>query len=244
MDETINSAATTTEAPVTESAPVEVSTESNSVESSEKTPNTTEGTQNVVDSQGQSVPKARLDEVIAERNELRKWREEQEAQRIEQQRLANMTPSEQAEIQEKERAKAILKPLIDELGYVSKEEQGRREQEQKAANMFISECNRLEGKYDGKDGKPAFKAEDIAAYMDEMASKGQLITDPETAYKLKNYDALIDATAKAQRSSAYSETQQGGMNQVDDTRNSELETASRTGDFTSFLKKFAPMPAK
>ena len=32
-------------------------------------------------------------------------------------------------------------------------------QEEKAANMFISECNRLEGKYDGSDGMPKFVAE-------------------------------------------------------------------------------------
>lgn len=243
MDENITNAATTTEAPVTESAPVEVSTDNSNV-ASEKTTNTVEGTQDTVNTQEQFVPKARLDEVIAERNELRQWRQEQEAKRVEQARLASMTPDEQMQAQERERAKAILKPIIDELGYVSKDEQARREQEQKAANMFISECNRLEGKYDGKDGKPAFKAEEIAEYMDEMALKGQIITDPETAYKLKNYDALVDAAAKAQRSTAYSETQQGGMNQVDDTRNSELEAASKSGDFTSFLKKFAPMPQK
>lgn len=249
MDENVQTAATTTEAPVTESAPVEASTDNGSITPSEKTPNTVETPQDgqeggQVDAQGQLIPKARLDEVIAERNELRKWREEQEAQRVEQERLANMTPTEQAQIQEREKAKAILKPIIDELGYVSKEEQIQREQEQKAANMFISECNRLEGKYDGKDGSPAFKAEEIAAYMDELAAKGQVISDPETAYRLKNYDAIVDAAAKAQRSSTYSEKQQGGMNQVDDTRNSELEAAAKTGDYASFLKKHAPMPQR
>ena len=115
-------------------------------------------------------------------------------------------------------------------------------QEEKAANMFIAECNRLEGKYDGSDGMPKFVATEVAGYMDELAKTGQFISDPETAYKLKNLDQIAEIKAKQQRSSTYSEKQQGGMNQVNDTRSSELEAASRTRDFTQFLKKHAPMP--
>lgn len=237
MDENIQSAVTTTEAPVTEQAPVEEGTAS-PIESSEKTENTNNAIQDTVTTQEQLIPKQRLDEVIAERNELRKWREEQEAARVEQERLANMTPEEQVQQQQLEVAKETLK----KMGFVTKEEQERREQEQKAANMFISECNRLESLHDGKDGLPAFKATDIAVFMDELASRGQYISDPETAYKLKYLDEIADMKAKAQKSSTYSERQQGGMNQVTDERKEELEAATQTGDFTSFLKKFAGMP--
>ena len=237
MNENIQSAVTTTEAPVTEQAPVEESTAS-PIESSEKTENTNNAIQDTVTTQEQLIPKQRLDEVIAERNELRKWKEEQEAARVEQERLANMTPEEQVQQQQLEVAKETLK----KMGFVTKEEQERREQEQKAANMFISECNRLESLHDGKDGLPVFKAKDIAVFMDELASRGQYISDPETAYKLKHLDEIADMKAKAQKSSTYSERQQGGMNQVTDERKEELEAATQTGDFTSFLKKFAGMP--
>ncbi len=115
-------------------------------------------------------------------------------------------------------------------------------QEEKAANMFVSECNRLEGKYDGSDGMPKFVATEVAGYMDELAKTGQFISDPETAYKLKHLDQIAEIKAKQQRSSTYSEKQQGGMNQVNDTRSSELEAAAKTRDFVQFLKKHAPMP--
>lgn len=245
MEENTIAVNTTTEAPVTDSAPVETSTVDTSIESSEKTEISNEGTQdgqvemsNQRDSSGQLIPKDRLDEVIAERNELRQKMQEVERQKAEQERLANMTPDEKYQAEQLE----VAKQTLQKLGFVTKEEQERMAQEQKAANMFISECNRLEGKYDGSDGMPKFVATEVAAYMDELAKTGQFISDPETAYKLKNLDQIAEIKAKQQRSSTYSEKQQGGMNQVNDTRGSELEAASRTRDFTQFLKKHAPMP--
>jgi len=236
MDESIN-AVTPTEAPVTESAPVEVSTEVSSVESSEKTEIAQEGTQDLAP-ETKSVPYDRFHEKVEEANELKRKLEEYEAMKSEEERLATMTPDERVQQQQLEVAKETLK----KLGFVTREEQEKMRQEEKAANMFIAECNRLEGKYDGKDGKPAFKAADMAAFMDELASKGQYISDPEMAYKLKYIDELAEAKAKGQRSSTFSERQQGGMNQVTDERQAELEAANENRDFSNFLKKFAPMP--
>jgi len=233
-------AVNTTEASVTESAPVETSTDTTPIESSEKT-EITEG--EVQDStkiapEAKVIPYERFTEVNEKAKkyeaELAELRQKQE----EAQRLAAMTPDEQAQQQQLEVAKETLK----KLGFVTKEEQQKIMQEEKAANMFISECNRLEGKYDGKDGMPKFVATEVAEYMDELAKTGQYVSDPETAYKLKNLDQIAEAKARQQRSSTYSEKQQGGMNQVNDTRGSELEAASRTRDFTQFLKKHAPMP--
>ena len=239
MDENIQSAATTTEAPVTESAPVEESTVDTSVEASEKTEITNEGQQgDRIGSDGKVIPYDRFHEKVEEANRLKEELQALKAQQEEARRIAQMTPEEQVQQQQLEVAKETLK----KLGFVTKEEQERMRQEEKAANMFISECNRLEGRYDGKDGYPPFKATEIAQYMDELASKGQYISDPETAYKLKNLDQIAEIKAKAQRSSAYSEKQQGGMNQVTDERQSALEAASETRDFTGFLKKFAGMP--
>lgn len=241
MDEGNTMAVTPTVAPVTESAPVEVSTVE-PVVASEKTEITNEATQvGDVSESGEttkSIPYDRFKEKVESERKLREELAALKAQQEEAQRLANMTPDEKYQQEQLEVAKETLK----KLGFVTKEEQQRQMQEEKAANMFISECNRLEGKYDGKDGMPPFKAKEIAAYMDELQTRGQFISDPETAYKLKNLDAIAEAKAKGQRSSAYSEKQQGGMNQVDDTRNSELNAASKARDFSQFLKKYAPMP--
>lgn len=245
MDEQ-NTAVTPTEAPVTESASVEESTVDNSVEASEKTEitqeqiqdNQTEGTEPVRDDKGQLIPKERLDEVIRERNELRELKAKLEAERQEQEQLANMTPEGQAQQEQLKKAKEALK----KLGVVTQEELEQIQQQEAAKNIFISEMNRLESKYDGKDGFPKFEPQKVAEYMDEMMQKGQHITDPETAYKLKYYDAIVDARAKSSKSTAFAEKQSGGIQEVTDKRAAELEAAASTGDFTEFLKKFAPMP--
>ena len=240
MEENTIAVNTTTEAPVTESAPVETSTVDNSIESSEKTEisngESQDSTQAIPETK--SIPYDRFAEVNEKAKKYEAELAELKAKQEESERLASMTPDEQAQQQQLEVAKETLK----KLGFVTKEEQQKMAQEEKAANMFISECNRLEGKYDGSDGMPKFVATEVAGYMDELAKTGQFVSDPETAYKLKNLDQIAEAKAKQQRSSTYSEKQQGGMNQVNDTRSSELEAATRTGDFTQFLKKHAPMP--
>jgi len=243
MEDTNSIAVNTTDASVTESAPVEQATEDTSIESPEKaliSEEVEQGTE--AKPETKVIPKVIPYERFAEVNEKAKKYEAELAelrrQQEEAQRLASMSPDELAQQQQLEIAKETLK----KLGFVTKEEQERILQEEKAANMFISECNRLEGKYDGKDGMPKFVATEIAAYMDELAQQGQYVSDPETAYKLKYLDQIAEAKAKQQRSSTYSEKQQGGMNQVDDTRSSELEAAAKTRDFVQFLKKHAPMP--
>lgn len=239
MEET-TSAVNTTVAPVTESAPVEESTVETSVEASEKTETTNEVEQ-TTQSEPKTIPYDRFREVnekAKKAEELERKLQEYEAAQKEQERLASMTPDEKYQQEQLEVAKETLK----KLGFVTKEEQEKMLQEEKARNFFLSEVNRLEGKYNGSDGMPKFVAQEIAAYMDELASKGQYVSDPETAYKLKNLDQIAEIKAKQQKSSTFSERQQGGMNQVNDTRNSELEASSQNRDFTSFLKKYAPMP--
>ena len=240
MEENSMAVNTTTEASVTESAPVETSTVDTSQESSEKTEITEGGVQDgtKVATEPKVIPYERFTEVNEKAKKYEAELAELKAKQEEAERLAAMTPDELAQQQQLEVAKETLK----KLGFVTREEQQKIMQEEKAANMFISECNRLEGKYDGSDGMPKFVATEVAAYMDELAKAGQYVSDPETAYKLKNLDQIAEAKARQQRSSTYSEKQQGGMNQVDDTRSSELEAASRTRDFTQFLKKHAPMP--
>ena len=242
MEDTNSIAVTTqTVAPVTESAPVEVSTVDTSDTSSEKTLTTQEEVQDgtakpIVESK--NIPYERFQEVNEKAKKYEAELAQLKSQQEEAQRLANMTPDQQLQEQQLAQAKEALR----KMGFITKEEQQKALQEEKAANMFIAECNRLEGRYDGKDGMPKFVAREMAEFMDELASKGQYISDPETAYKLRYIDDIAEAKAKAQRSTAYSEKQTGGMNQVDDTRSSELEAAGKTRDFTQFLKRHAGMP--
>lgn len=241
MEDTNSIAVTPTVAPVTESAPVQEATVDTSEDtSSVKTLNTQEETQGtnepVVESK--SIPYDRFQEVNEKAKKYEAELAELKKQQEEAQRVASMTPDERMQEQQLAQAKEALR----KMGFITKEEQERALQEEKAQNLFISEMNRLEGKHDGKDGMPKFVAREVAEFMDQLAAKGQYISDPETAYKLKFIDEIAEAKAKAQRSTAYSEKQVGGMNQVDDTRSSELEAASKTRDFTQFLKKHAGMP--
>jgi hypothetical protein len=243
MDMDTQVAASTTEAPVTESAPVEESTVETNIETTEKSETTNEveqdnPTEGVADDKGQLIPKDRFDEVLRERNELRELKAKLEAERQEQERMASMTPEDQAQQEQMLKAKEALK----KLGVITQEDFQQLQQQEAAKNMFVSEMNRLSAEYNGKNGLPKFEPQEVAKYMDEMMSKGQHITDPETAYKLKYYDAIIDAKAKSQKSTAYAEKQAGGVQEVNDTRDSELEAAAESGKITDFIKKYAPMP--
>lgn len=243
MDEGIQ-AGNNTEAPVTESAPVEESTVEESVETSEKTQITQDEeqdkpTQEADDSkESQAIPKERFDEVLQERNELRQLKAQIEAERLEKEQQANLSPEQQVQEEQAKKAKEALK----KLGVITQEDLQTIQKQEAAKNMFISEMNRLESTYDGKDGLPKAEPQKIAEFMDSQMQKGNHISDPETAYKLMHMDAIIDAKAKSQKSSAYSEKQAGGVQEVDDKRQSELKAAKETGDITGFLKKYAPMP--
>jgi len=245
MGEEVN-AATTMDASITASAPVETSTVDNSIETTEKSEISQEGQQDnqveggvqTHEEDGQSVPKARLDEVIKERNELRELKNQIEAERQERERQRSLTPEAQAQSQQ---AKTAL-GAIRKLGFLTKEDFEVSQRQEQAKNMFISDMNRLSSEHDGKDGQPKFVPAEIAEYMDDAMAKGQHITDPEMAYRLKHFDAIVDAKAKGQKSTAHAEKQSGGVQQVNDKRSSELEAAVKTGSVSDFLKKYAGMP--
>ena len=238
MDESQVNAVEQTEAPVTESAPVEVSTEDN-LEASEKTEITEEGNQDsseVSESKGRDIPYDRFAEKVKETNELKARLEALERDRQEQERLANMGPDEVAKEQQLKQAKEALK----KLGFTTQEDIEQMKESEKARNMFISEMNRLESTHSGKDGLPKFVPIEVAQYMDELATKGQHITDPETAYKLMHLDAIAEAKAKKQKSTTFSENQSGGVQEVNDERNADLKAARESGSWETFLSKYTP----
>ena len=246
MDEGQN-AVNTAVAPATESAPVEESTVDNSMETSEKTQITQEGGQDMSEqSEGQesqdesqkAVPYDRFKEVNDKARDLEQKMAQIEAERLEREQRANLSPEQQVQEEQAKKAREALK----KLGVITQEDLQQIQQQEAAKNMFISEMNRLESTYKGEDGMPKFVPEKVAEFMDNQRAKGNDISDPETAYKLMNFDAIVDAKAKSQKSSAYSEKQAGGMNEVSDARRAELEAAKKTGDWASVLKKRAPMP--
>lgn len=240
MDNNENFGVTETDATVTESPTVENSDTSAETETDTVSEVSNEGSTEATEvkestgNQEQTVPYNRFKDKV---DEVNRYKAELESLRSQQAQMS-MTPEqrEQAETENKAR------DALSKLGFVTREEVQRQADNERAKNMFISECNRLEGKYDGKDGNPKFNPMEIAQYMDELRAKGQVISDPETAYKLKNMDALIENGAKSMRSSNFSEAQGGGMNQVNDTYTAELNKARKTGDFADMLKKYAPMP--
>jgi len=246
MDEGQN-AVNTAVAPATESAPVEESTVDNSMETSEKTQITQEGGQDMSEqSEGEesqdesqkAVPYDRFKEVNDKARDLEQKMAQIEAERLEREQRANLSPEQQVQEEQAKKAREALK----KLGVITQEDLQQIQQQEAAKNMFISEMNRLESTYKGEDGMPKFVPEKVAEFMDNQRAKGNDISDPETAYKLMNFDAIVDAKAKSQKSSAYSEKQAGGMNEVSDARRAELEAAKKTGDWASVLKKRAPMP--
>lgn len=245
MDESTN-AVNQAEATAAESAPAQEGTVDNSMESSEKTEITQEGQQDVSEqSEGEAqdesqkaVPYDRFKEVNEKARALEQKMAQIEAERLEQEQKANLSPEQQVQEEQAKKAREALK----KLGVITQEDLEKIQKQEAAKNMFISEMNRLESTYDGKDGMPKFEPEKVAGFMDEQMSKGNQISDPETAYKLMHFDAIVDAKAKAQKSSAYSETQSGGVKEVDDKRQAELKAAKESGDITSFIKKYAPMP--
>jgi len=67
-----------------------------------------------------------------------------------------------------------------------------RYMQERAAERLLEKCDDLEGKYNGKDGRPAFNKEDI---LNHMANTG--IKDPELAYKTK-FENEIDSWKEKQ----------------------------------------------
>lgn len=259
MDEG-NIAVNQTEATVTESAPVEEGTQDNFDSSIEETTEKSEITQdNGEDTQDKPseavIPKSRLDEVISERNELRSWREktESELQKLKQSageldqiksalQMQNMSPEER----ESQLRKQAADKQLREMGYVRESDietvLERKLTGIKAQERFVTLMDNLSQKYDGKDGSPAFNPVEIAQFMDEEYAKGNSINDPERAYQLKYMDDIVNAKARSQKSSTYSEKPGASAKSVQDSRSADLEAAKETGDVQGFLNKYISNP--
>jgi len=96
---------------------------------------------------------------------------------------APQDPATQQKELVKEQLKPFFKDLASEMGFVSKDELVRQQQDQALEASLKS----LEQTYSGKDGRPAFKRQDV---IDYAVSNG--ISNPEIAYKAMHEEALAN----------------------------------------------------
>jgi len=82
------------------------------------------------------------------------------------------------------------------LGLVTKEDLetyiDTRVSQREEARELLNDCKNYEQEFSGKDGRPAFKTQEILEYMDETGIK-----NPEKAYKVK-YEEQIDSWKEQQ----------------------------------------------
>ena len=123
---------------------------------------------------------------------------------------------------------AVVKTQLDkylkEMGYISKEDLARQEADKALQNQVET----LKSKYDGKDGKPKFKYEDVLDYAEK-----NLIGNLEIAYQQKHQAELIDFAVKqalGKTKGVKSEVSDGSGSQEVGTTQGDLREAALSGD--------------
>lgn len=165
-----------------------------------------------------AVPYERFKEVNDELKTIR-----QEIQSLRQPQTPQ-APQDPTVAQAKEQLKSFLKEVAPELGFVSKEELARIEQDRQL-NTTLST---LEGRYSGKDGRPKF---DRKAVIDFALQRG--IGDPEAAYKLMHEGELLNWHVKQALSKSggiQTEGSDGSGSTGAGPTDAELKAAAARGD--------------
>jgi len=138
-----------------------------------------------------------------------------------------------AELEEAKKPKSEIKPEEGELSLDQVQDQARKLGIVTQADLdkyledklslreqgrdLLKSCDKLERKIDGKDGRPAFKTEEMLKYMKENGVKNS-----ESAYKLK-FEKELDAwkeaeLAKKKPSGLMTENRVGGQKQPSEVR--------------------------
>lgn len=248
----VNIAETTAESSsgTEQTAPIasESSIEDNSAEEQSNT-----GSQEVAEeSQGSEeidnkIPYDRFQQKVTELNLMKEQMAELKAKAELADRLSEaVKPPASPEEQAKQRQLEAARKELEQMGYVDKDTVGQLVEEKLSAykwqERFVNQMDELSKKYTGKDGGPKFVADDVAKFMDEQHSKGNIISDPEVAFKLMNLDSIAESKAKAQKSSTFSEKPGKQVHQETDQRKADLAAAAKTGNISDFLKKYANIP--
>lgn len=142
---------------------------------------------------------------------------------------------------QKEAVKEALKPILAELGFVSKQELSQIEEDK----ALEAEISGLEKKFDGTDGRPKFVRDDVIKFA--LDNK---IGSVEAAYKLKHDKELTNwAIEKALMGSkgVKAETSNGSGSSEVGTSSDDLKEAIKDGNKTAlrtFLKRVAQTSLK
>lgn len=183
------------------------------------------------DTEPKTVPYDRFAEVNAKTRQLEleaaQYKAQVEAYKsmgVQNQPQAAQTP----ELAQKELIKAqlapFLKELAPELGLMSKDEFVRQQQDQ----ALEQDLNRLEKTYNGKDGRPAFKRQEVV----DFAVKNGLPT-AELAYEQMNKQAIINwhvQQAMSKQKGLVTEGSDGSGSVNAGTTNDDLKQAAEKGD--------------
>lgn len=145
---------------------------------------------------------------------------------------------ESPEVREaKKQLESLFEQFAKERGFVSQAELRQKEQDQ----QLKSELKSLEDRYNGKDGRPAFKQKDIIKFAYE---KG--ISDPEVAYKVK-YEKELDnwkiEQALTKTRGVATESSNGSGSANAGTTDDDLKKASLAGNqdaHIAYLKRLMP----
>lgn len=194
---------------------------------------------------GNRIPYERFQEKVNELNGLKEQMAELKAKAEIADRLGQAFSPVNPEQSARQRQLEAARRELEQMGYVDKDTVGQlveqRLNEYKWQERFVSQMDQLSKKYDGKDGVK-FDPEEVAAFMDKQHAAGNVITDPEIAFKMMNLDRLAESKAKAQRSSTYSEAPGRPVHEETDERKADLAAAAKTGSMGEFLKKYANIP--
>lgn len=109
--------------------------------------------------------------------------------RLKEMESKNNTPTEFNEEQIKDARNAAKKIGIvtkDDFASFMQEHFRSAYQQERSAERLLDECKTLEGTYNGEDGRPKFKTQEVLEWMRDNGGKS-----PEQAYKMK-YEKEID----------------------------------------------------
>lgn len=98
--------------------------------------------------------------------------------------------------QAREAAKRVGLVTSDDIADLVKKELPNYYKQQRESEKILDEVNKLEGKINGSDGRPAFKAVDMLEFMRDSG-----ISNAETAYKVR-YEKELDGWKEKQLSRA------------------------------------------
>jgi hypothetical protein len=196
------------------------------------------------ESRGNKIPYDRFQEKVNELNQMKEQMAELRAKAEIADRLSQAINPPQVDARQKQLDAARRE--LEAMGYVDKSTVDQlveqKLSEYKWQERFVNQMDQLSKKYDGSNGGVKFEAEKVAAFMDEQTARGNLITDPEMAFKMMNLDRLVEDKAKAQKSSTYSEAPGRPVHEETDQRKADLVAAAKTGSMSEFLKKYANIP--